>query len=138
MAEQLPKKHVVTCFLKCGDRILILRRSQKVSSFKGRWGGVSGYVESSADEQSLVEVREETGLCPDHILLIKKGELLEVDDPETGVRWVVHPYLYRIEDKDSVKLDWEHSECRWIAPGELSSFHTVPMLRETLEKVYPP
>ncbi|MCJ7769713.1 MAG: hypothetical protein MUO92_04485 [Dehalococcoidales bacterium] len=44
MTKELPEKHVVTCFLGCDGRILILRRSQAVGIFKGKWAGISGYV----------------------------------------------------------------------------------------------
>ena len=55
----LPEKHVVTCFLECQGSILLLKRSQQVGSFKGRWAGVSGYVEGSVDAQSLIEIEED-------------------------------------------------------------------------------
>jgi len=43
---------VVTCFLlrraAAGDEVLLLRRSQKVGTYRGRWAGVSGYLEEAA------------------------------------------------------------------------------------------
>ncbi|MCL0057688.1 hypothetical protein M1N05_01270 [Dehalococcoidales bacterium] len=44
------EKKVVTCFLESDGEILILRRSAQVSSYQGRWAGVSGYIETTADE----------------------------------------------------------------------------------------
>jgi 8-oxo-dGTP diphosphatase len=131
----LPVKHVVTCFLMCEGQILLLRRSEKVGSFRGRWAGVSGFIETTPDEQALLEVSEETGLRTNELQLLKKGETLTADDE--GVCWVVHPYLYRIRDKDKIRIDWEHSDLRWIEPAELERFQIVPMLKQTLALVYP-
>ena len=136
--SELPEKHVVTCFLECRGRILLLRRSQQVGSFRGRWAGISGYVEGSADEQSLIEIGEETGLGPEDVVLVKKGKPLEVEDLETGVSWIIHSYLYHTGAGGRVKTDWEHCDKRWIKPEELPDFNTVPMLQEALASVFKP
>lgn len=135
MAEELEETHVVTCFLESKGEILILRRSAKVGSYPGRWAGVSGYVESTPDKQALVEVGEETGLSPQDVRLIKRGEPLPVEDKKLGVRWVVHPYLFHIEKRDKIRTDWEHKESRWIRPQDLDGYETVPSLKEALERV---
>ena len=71
----LQEKRVVTCFLESDGEILILRRSQRVGSYQERWAGVSGYVETTADEQALVEIEEETSLCGEDLKLVKRGNL---------------------------------------------------------------
>ncbi len=129
---------VVTCFLESDGEILLLRRSQQVSSYRGRWAGVSGYVESTLDEQALTEIREETGLEREDIELLKKGEVLQADDVELGVRWMVHPYLFHVNDRGRIRTDWEHVETRWILPEEIGDYETVPRLKETLETVLQP
>ncbi len=132
---ELEERRVVTCFLKSGDEILILRRSQNVGTYHDKWAGVSGYIEQSADEQVLVEIEEETALDRKEVVLIKKGAPLTVNDDKLGIRWVVLPYLFQIEDRAKIKIDWEHKEARWIKPAELANYQTVPMLNETLRRV---
>ncbi len=132
----LQEKRVVTCFLESEGRILLLRRSERVGSYQGKWAGVSGYVETSPDEQALTEIAEETGLRGEDTELISKGEPLPVEDRTLGVRWLVHPYLFRVRDRSKVKIDWEHKEARWIEPREIDAYQTVPMLKETLARVY--
>ncbi len=127
-------KHVVTCFLKYDSQILILRRSQKVGSFRGKWAGVSGFIESTDDEQALVEIAEETRLSRNDVELVKKGLPLEVEGE--GNTWVVHPYLFDINNKDKIEADWEHNELKWIEPQDIDDYDTVPMLKETLALVY--
>jgi len=43
--ENLRERNVVTCFLKSGSEILILRRSEQVGTYQGKWAGVSGYID---------------------------------------------------------------------------------------------
>ena len=132
----LQEKQVVTCFLESENKILILRRSTQVDSYRGRWAGVSGYVEMTADEQALVEIEEETSLYGEDLKLTKKGRPLLIEDEKLGVKWVVHPYLFHIKDRGKIKIDWEHKETRWIDPKDIDSYETIPMLKETLARVY--
>lgn len=54
---------VVTCVLtdKKGN-ILILKRSNKVRTYKGLWSGISGYIEENEKpiDTPFKEIREET------------------------------------------------------------------------------
>jgi len=132
----LQEKQVVTCFLESGGEILILRRSGQVGSYQGRWAGVSGYIETTADEQALIEIEEETSLAGEDLKLIRKGKPLTAEDEQLGIKWVVHPYLFHIKDRGKIKIDWEHKETKWIAPKDIDNFETVPMLKEALARVY--
>ena len=127
-------KNVVTCFLKHDSQILILRRSHNVGSFRGKWAGVSGFIESTPDEQAFTEIAEETRLSRDDVELVKRGLPLEVEGE--GRRWMVHPYLFNITEKDKIETDWEHNELKWIEPREIDNYDTVPMLKEALAEVY--
>ncbi len=131
----LQEKKVVTCFLESAGEILILRRSQAVSSYRGRWAGVSGYIETTADEQALTEIEEETSLARSEVTLIKKGEPLVAEDEGLGMRWIIHPYRFQIKDRDKIKIDWEHQEARWIKPEDIDNYPTVPKLKEALARV---
>lgn len=131
----LQEKKVVTCFLESAGEILILRRSEAVGSYRGKWAGVSGYIESTPDEQALTEIEEETSLKRDDVELVKKGEPLAVEDEGLGTRWLIHPYRFRIKDRDKIKIDWEHKESRWIKPADIDSYPTVPKLKEALARV---
>ncbi|MBA7565708.1 MAG: NUDIX domain-containing protein [Dehalococcoidia bacterium] len=131
----LQEKKVVTCFLESGGEILILRRSGEVGSYRGSWAGVSGYIETTADEQALTEIEEEANLRRGDVELLKKGEPLAVEDEGLGIRWVVHPYLFRIKDRDKIRIDWEHKEARWIKPEDIDNYQTVPKLKEALSRV---
>jgi len=132
----LQEKQVVTCFLQYEGKILILRRSEQVGTYQAKWAGVSGYLEKTADEQALMEIEEETGLGAEDLKLIRKGKPLLIKDDKLGIKWVVHPYLFHIEDRSKIKIDWEHKEIRWIDPKNIDDYETVPRLKETLARVY--
>jgi ADP-ribose pyrophosphatase YjhB (NUDIX family) len=140
--------HVVTCFLlRTGphghDEVLILRRSGRVRTYRGRWAGVSGYVESmplrasSPEKQARREIHEETGLSPADAELVRTGEPLTFDDLDLDTRWTVHPFLFRVRPGAAIAIDWEHTEARWVRPRALGRYRTVPRLRDALARVYP-
>ena len=131
----LQEKRVVICFLESENEILILRRSEWVGSYQGRWAGVSGYIDNTADEQALIEIEEETSLCQEDLELMKRGKPLSVRDEKLSVKWVVYPYLFHIKDREKIKTDWEHEDTKWIEPKDIDKYKTVPMLKETLERV---
>ncbi len=133
----LPEIHAVTSFLESENEILILLRSEHVSTYRGRWAGVSGAVDDdkTADEQAWAEIEEEAGLSGENIELVRKGEPLLIDDEELGVRKVVHPFLFHVKDRSKIKIDWEHQQMRWIKPGDIDNYETMPKLKETLAQV---
>jgi len=127
---------VVTVFLTHRNKILVLKRSREVGTYKGHWAGVSGYVESNnALAQALTEMAEEVGLGKEDVTLLKAGKPLEITDRIRGRAWRVHPFLFAVHEPDKIILDWEHKEMRWILPEEIVRFQTVPGLRQTLAKV---
>ncbi len=85
----------------------------------------------------LIEIREETSLSGEDITFLTTGLPLIVEDPNIGVRWMVHPFLFRIENPERLKLDREHTESRWVIPVEIPSLPTVPKLFEVLRRVLP-
>ncbi len=125
---------VVTAFLRRDDgRVLLLRRSAEVRTFRGRWAGVSGYLESpTALEQARTEVREETGIPPSDLVLAAEGELVRAR--EGNQIFVVHPFLFRVGAPE-VRLDREHVEAEWVDAAEIARRQTVPKLVEAWESV---
>ena len=126
--------HVVTCFLRRGTLILLLKRSLGVKTNKGKWAGVSGYVEVGETplETAYKELGEEIAARPGLVRLVREAEPLTFLDTEHDTTWVVHPFLF--DDLGiEVVLDWEHTEFRWIEPEELGSFDTVVSLKRTLD-----
>ena len=125
-------KPVVSAFLRNRGRYLVVRRSDRVGSFRGRWSAVSGYVEGDEDprHRAAQEIREETGM---------KGARFRRGAAPVVTRlgntaFVVHPFLFDAPQR-RVRLDWENVEYRWITPDELNRLSTVPRLELVLERL---
>ena len=115
----------------------MLRRSQRVGTYRGRWAGVSGYIEegNTPYAQALEEIREETGLSEEDVQLMKEGQPLEVIDEEIGRKWIVHPFRFQVMAPDKIRIDWEHTEMKWVDPEDIAEYEAVPTLAETWARV---
>jgi hypothetical protein len=78
---------------------------------------------------------EEVGLSEQDVTLLKAGKPLEIVDDAQGLAWRVHPFLFAVHEPDKIRLDWENIARRWIFPAEIVGLHTVPALKETLDRV---
>ncbi len=135
----MDERHVVTCFLEHDGRILLLRRSERVGTYRGKWAGVSGYIEtgSTPSQQAWTEIKEEASLDMDDVELVQEGLPLEVVDTELVRKWIVHPFRFQVLKPDKIRIDREHTEAKWIAPEDIGQFETVPNLREAWQRVAP-
>lgn len=106
--------------------MLLLRRRSDVSTYPGRWSGVSGYLEVDDPlEQALLEIAEETGLEAGEVVLLAAGAPLVADS-----RWLVHPFLFRCLDPEAVRLSPENEGGEWVDPMAIRRRETVPALME--------
>jgi 8-oxo-dGTP diphosphatase len=136
--EAKVRNDIVTAFIEYRGKILLLRRSQKVKTMKGKWAGVSGYIEKSEEpvRRVITEIEEETGFTNENIKFLEEGKPLEAADNmrPNNITWVVHPFYFR-SNTDDVVLDWEHDAYKWINPSEMEKFDTVPRLKEAFDRV---
>jgi translation initiation factor 2B subunit (eIF-2B alpha/beta/delta family) len=133
--KALEDTHVVTCFLRNRGDVLLLRRSEAVGSYRGKWGTVAGYAEGSPERAATREIAEETGLAG-YVQLVRQGESFPVEDEELRKRWIVHPFLFDCGRRD-FKLDRESVEGQWISPTEMLRRDTVPDLWTSYFRVAP-
>ena len=131
------KTRIVTSFLTHNDKILILKRSEKVKTMKGLWSGISGIIENNEIpvERAKIEIFEEVGINQKYITLIKTNKELCVESPQyKNHQWIIFPFFFKT-DKNDIKLNWENSEFRWINVDQLKQFNTVPNLEKVLLSV---
>jgi 8-oxo-dGTP diphosphatase len=125
------KTSVVTGFLTRGEKILLLKRSSLVGTYKGFWAGVSGYLErDDPEEQAWAELKEELDLGPSEVDLEFTGGPIEVRDKSSGRVWIVHPFRFSLVGDKEPRFDWEHVEMRWVHPEEMRQMEIVPGLWE--------
>jgi len=129
---------IVTSFLKNSEKILLLKRSEKVKTMKSLWAGISGIIE--VDEEPLaraeIEVFEEVGIEKSDISLLKQGEVIVIESPQyANHQWEVYPFLFSTKNRE-IRLNWENSDSRWISIDELKNFSTVPSLDKVLTRLF--
>lgn len=127
-------RNIATSVLTSKGKVIILKRSQDVGTYKGRWACVSGYVEKGENsfETAVREIWEELGLKREDCELLRKGEVLYARDKET--MWAIHPFLFKVK-RIKLKLDWEHEKYKWIFLEDIENYTTVPKLKETIKSV---
>ena len=118
----------------------MVRRSERVRTYRGAWAAISGYLEPGVTplDQAYTELSEEASLPRDAVELLRVGAPLPVRDEAQGLSWVVHPFLFALAQPHRIRTDWEATEHGWASPDELAAIATVPMLAEALARVYMP
>ena len=125
---------IITAFIKNNNKILILKRSDKVRSMKGLWSGVSGIIENNEIpiNRAKIEIFEEVGIKKNKINLVKSIEKIKITSPQyENHEWEVFPFLFETKESE-IKLNWENSEHKWINVKELKNYETVPSLDKIL------
>ena len=128
---------IVTSFIQDEQKLLILRRSNKVKTMKGLWAGISGIIEKNEPPltRAKIEIYEETGISEDKIRLIKNAAKLRIHSPQyENHEWEIFPFLFEAKNPD-IKLNWENSEYTWITIDELKNYNTVPSLEKVLQNL---
>lgn len=128
---------IVTSFIQDEQKLLILRRSNKVKTMKGLWAGISGIIEKNEAPltRAKIEIYEETGISEDKIRLVKNAEKLRINSPQyENHEWEIFPFLFEAKSPE-IKLNWENSEYTWITIDELKNYNTVPSLEKVLQNL---
>ena len=127
--------NIVTSFIIDDDKILILKRSEKVKSMKGLWAGVSGIIEKNDVtplDRAKTEIFEETGINEDEIELLKSVEQIKIESAQYRDHvWNIFPFLFKANNP-KIKLNWENSDYSWIKPNQIKNYKTVPELDKIL------
>ena len=125
---------IVTSFIKNKNKLLILKRSDKVRSMKGLWSGVSGIIEKGEIpiNRAKIEIFEEIGIIEDKITLVKSIEKMKISSPQyENHEWEIFSFLFETKET-KIKLNWENSDFKWINKNELKNYQTVPSLDKIL------
>ena len=127
--------NIVTSFIMDDDKVLILKRSDKVKSMKCLWAGVSGIIEKddiTPLDRAKTEIFEETGINENEIQLLKSIEQIKIESTQyDNHEWNIFPFLFKTKNP-KIKLNWENSDFDWIKPNEIKNYETVPELEKLL------
>ncbi|KIW87918.1 uncharacterized protein Z519_11503 [Cladophialophora bantiana CBS 173.52] len=145
-------------------RVLLFRRSDKVSTYRRKLAPIAGSVEThdkSPLHAAWRELKEETSFGPQQIELWRRGAGFEFTDQKVvvvgegdhqvkGRVWKVWPFAFRLTketadysndvDKLGLKMNFEHLGCQWqnvddVLSGKILD-DCVPRLEVTLGQVW--
>ena len=125
---------IVTSFIRNNNKLLILKRSDKVKTMKGLWAGISGIIENDEEplKRAKIEIFEEVGITEDKVILVKSADRMRVSSPQyENHEWEIYPFLFEANNP-RIKLNWENSQFEWIDIEELENYQTVPSLQKVL------
>ena len=125
---------IVTSFIRNNNKLLILKRSDKVKTMKGIWAGISGIIENDEEplKRAKIEIFEEVGITEDKVILVKSADGMRVSSPQyENHEWEIYPFLFEAKNP-RIKLNWENSQFEWIGIEELENYQTVPSLQKVL------
>lgn len=134
-ADKPANREIVAAVLAHRDQICLLRRSQHVSSDRGRWHCVTGYLDLAYDpaQQARLEILEETGLAANDLVKFRTGPKLTLPDGEDR-DWHVSTYWVEVASAE-IHLNWEHDSYRWIGNDDRFPSRTVSWLSLVLDAV---
>ena len=101
------------------------------------WSTVAGFIDSnqSLSEKVLEELREELEIDKSKVKSIFFGENYTFEDKTNGKTWIRYPILVKLNEQPEIKLDWEHTEYKWIEPEDIKDYPTPPGTDENLRRL---
>ncbi|OPY31827.1 MAG: hypothetical protein A4E32_01431 [Methanomassiliicoccales archaeon PtaU1.Bin124] len=128
----LDETAVVTCVMEYEGRYLIVKRSDKVSTNKLKWAGISGYIEKGETplETAYKEISEEVQMENPKLIRI----LPVIHIRAEGRSWAIHPFHFQAPT-DKVVLDWEATDYKWVTLAEADTYDLVNGFRQLLKDI---
>lgn len=126
----------VVVFVRCKDKILLMKRSDQVQWYKGKWDVIAGYYDEFVEPEvkALEELREEGGILPEDIASMKVGKMFTKKDAVLGTTWDDVPVLVELKSQKEIVLDFEHTEYVWVSFDELKKYDmAVPFSADFLK-----
>jgi 8-oxo-dGTP diphosphatase len=119
---------VEVCILHA-DKVLMQKRSDKVSNFPNTWTFPGGRVDENEDflTAAIREVKEETGIVVKEDSIKLKVSAINHHQDKNQV-WIVMAFLVILDSEQKI-ISCEEGDCEWIVREEL--------LKQK-EKIFPP
>ena len=115
-------KNSYTYFIKNNNKLLILKRSEKVITTNGLCWGVNGIIQDENPANRIkIEFFEKIVTIEDEIKILKPIEKIKISLAEyENQEWRIFPCLFETKQTE-IRLNWENSKFRWISVNELKN-----------------
>ncbi|MFH1598006.1 MAG: alpha/beta hydrolase [Patescibacteria group bacterium] len=137
---------VINAFVQHQGKLLMLKRSDRVGTHQGMWDCVGGYlmsdlardgelkIKEDPKTRAIYEIGEELGIARKDLKLIKEVKPVEWYDQPEDKTWYIYPFLFESKT-EQIKLDWEHTNYKWITLQQLKKFRHIKGLDINLKKL---
>tara|TARA_Y100000310_G_scaffold341262_1_gene439867 strand:+ start:1399 stop:1899 length:501 start_codon:yes stop_codon:yes gene_type:complete len=131
------KALAVNAVVKYKENVLLLKRSDKVYVAKNKWCIVAGHYDGlvSILDECLKELGEETGISKESVLKASSAEPFDFFEQEINRTFCVYPVLLELKEQLNPKLNWEHTEARWVDKKELKNYEIPPSTKIVFERL---
>ncbi len=115
-------------------KVLLLRRNEG-SIFGNEWCHIAGDIEKgeTAWQAVLREIKEETGLQPE--ILYSANFCEQYYRPDLECISVLPVFVGIISDNQSINLNYEHTEYKWVTISEARKMVVLPVQRFVLDHI---
>ncbi len=130
-----PENFVFNIWIAYDDKVLLLKRSNKVGAYKGKRDCIWWFIdeEKPANQKIREEIYEELSITADDIQSIHKGKIHIMTDKDTGRSWINYPVIVTLKNEPKIQLDFENTEYQWIHASDITKFDTVPDLEKSYQ-----
>ena len=117
-----------TVYLRSGEKVLLMQRSDEVSDFPGAWDGIHGIGDPNDHDSVIARVTECTGISSESLQMVRT-------DMARGLAYGnrlndVTPILFLTEEVE-VKPGALYKNSEWVDPGAIQTKdYATPQLRE--------
>jgi 8-oxo-dGTP pyrophosphatase MutT (NUDIX family) len=128
LIEQNKYNNHITCVISLfyNDKLLIVKRGSTAPWMPNKWSLVGGVLDDDESETETIirETKEEIGLTPKNVKLIKT---IKTNDSGKIVYFI--GYL----NSNNINLDYENQDYRFISINEIDTFEFVPYVKDFIE-----
>lgn len=128
----------IACLIEQEGKILLVRRSNDVDNYKGKWDVITGFIDNpniSTLDHALLEIEEEIGLTQDELLEVDIRKPYKYNNKFLKKTWMIFPVLVRLKSDPNIKLNNENTEFKWIDPKDAHNYDTVPDFEKFLQHI---
>ena len=117
-----------TVYIRSGEKVLLMQRSDEVADFPGAWDGIYGVGDPSDFDAVVSRVSECTGISSENMTLVRSGMARGL---AYGNRLNdVTPILFVTEETE-ISPGGLYKNSEWVDPGKIQEKdYSTPQLRE--------